>query len=269
MTKAQSMTKDQLSEYIAYDKDKGEFYRMPNYSVVIRTRDGRIRLNGVKYTLGTIASILMGAGDPHPHRMQHLDGDIANYKWENLMISSNKKKDREALGLGTRGHTKRRMVCKIQMIDDEEWYPCSSCGKLKPLDVHHFQKDSSTTLGWKGTCKSCISDRRTKESKDPKVIKAKSEQAMLKKYGLTMEAYITRYEAQDGKCDICGSKGEKQGMGFSFTDVLVIDHCHDSGHVRGLLCQHCNRSIGLLKDNAEILRKAADYLDKDRDNAKT
>jgi len=259
------MTIEQIKDFISYDKDKGEFYRLPNYTVVNRTKDGRIRLSGVKFTLGTIASVLMGKGDPHPHRMVHLDGDVSNYKWENLILSSNKKKDREALGLGSRGHTKRRMMCKIQMIDDEEWYPCSKCKKVKPLDVHHFQKDASSTLGWKGTCKSCISDRRTKEAKDPKVILAKSEQAMIKKYDLTMDSYLAMYAEQDGKCAICRTPAEKQGCGFPFPDVLVIDHCHDNGHVRGLLCQSCNRSMGMFKDDAVVLRKAADYLDKDKD----
>ncbi len=47
---------------------------------------------------------------------------------------------------------------------------------------------------------------------------------------------------------------------------LVIDHCHSTGAIRGLLCSNCNTAIGLLSDNPEIIRKAADYLEKERSN---
>jgi hypothetical protein len=42
---------------------------------------------------------------------------------------------------------------------------------------------------------------------------------------------------------------------------LAVDHCHDTGKVRRLLCHNCNRALGLFKDNSDILRKAADYVE--------
>jgi len=41
---------------------------------------------------------------------------------------------------------------------------------------------------------------------------------------------------------------------------LVVDHCHEGGQVRGLLCHNCNRALGLLKDDVDTLQKAIDYL---------
>ncbi|QSM04369.1 hypothetical protein PROPHIGD43A-4_59 [Mycobacterium phage prophiGD43A-4] len=56
--------------------------------------------------------------------------------------------------------------------------------------------------------------------------------------------------AQRGKCAICGDAPES----------LVVDHNHETGAVRGLLCNNCNRCLGLLKDNIEVLTSAAAYL---------
>lgn len=58
--------------------------------------------------------------------------------------------------------------------------------------------------------------------------------------------------AQDGRCLIC--RGE-------FGQTLPVDHCHRTGKVRGLLCHHCNRGIGLFGDDPERLRRAADYVE--------
>lgn len=42
---------------------------------------------------------------------------------------------------------------------------------------------------------------------------------------------------------------------------LAVDHNHETGQIRGLLCSNCNRAIGLLRDDAGLMRKAADYVD--------
>ena len=61
---------------------------------------------------------------------------------------------------------------------------------------------------------------------------------------------------QGGKCAICGTQyvlGLKR---------LALDHCHETGRIRGLLCGSCNRGLGLFRDNPERLRKAIEYLGK-------
>ena len=71
-------------------------------------------------------------------------------------------------------------------------------------------------------------------------------------YGMTAEEYIAKLEAQEGKCQICGEyKGDK----------LVVDHCHDTGLIRGLLCRFCNLALGQFKDKKENLLNAAMYLE--------
>ena len=65
------------------------------------------------------------------------------------------------------------------------------------------------------------------------------------------EAYELRNRTNCEICDrILGSGRDR-----------AIDHCHDTGKIRGVLCNECNRGLGLLKDNKEILSNAIKYLD--------
>lgn len=57
---------------------------------------------------------------------------------------------------------------------------------------------------------------------------------------------------QNGCCLLCNIKPKK----------IVVDHCHKTGKVRGLLCNECNRAIGLLKENILTLKNAINYLEK-------
>jgi hypothetical protein len=75
----------------------------------------------------------------------------------------------------------------------------------------------------------------------------------LKKYGLTIEDYGRLLELQGGVCAICGVNGGKR---------LAVDHCHDTGNVRGLLCFDCNVGLGKFQDNADLLRRALAHLER-------
>lgn len=79
-------------------------------------------------------------------------------------------------------------------------------------------------------------------------------------YGITEEDYQALLEGQEGKCAICLTDTPTGKW-----KVFAVDHCHKTGKVRGLLCNECNRGIGLLKDNAELLKKAAAYLERTND----
>lgn len=81
---------------------------------------------------------------------------------------------------------------------------------------------------------------------------------MLKrKYGLTVEEFDGMLAAQDGRCAICAT--DTPGV-----KGWCVDHCHDSGRVRGVLCTSCNTAIGQMKDNPVRLRAAADYLERNQ-----
>jgi len=78
-------------------------------------------------------------------------------------------------------------------------------------------------------------------------------------YSIDSKEYWRLHADQEGKCAVC------QGEGFTMKEShklkLVVDHCHTTGEVRGLLCHNCNRALGLLKDSKESLYRAIKYLE--------
>ena len=79
-------------------------------------------------------------------------------------------------------------------------------------------------------------------------------QKLLREYGITLEAYDRMLAEQGGRCRICEAQPDP-------TRPLCVDHDHDTGYVRGLLCSKCNSGIGLLGDAPITLLKAYQYLE--------
>lgn len=81
------------------------------------------------------------------------------------------------------------------------------------------------------------------------------------KVGTTIEEYFRVYEEQGGRCRLCPKQGTLRGLGSGAKiEVLVIDHCHETGKFRGLLCHSCNLALGHFKDDVAVLEKAIAYL---------
>jgi hypothetical protein len=130
-----------------------------------------------------------------------------------------------------------------------------------------FDKDHRHKDGLTSRCSACISaQRKVRYQENKEVVKALTKArywanpkkardwALSYKYNLTPEQFHRLYISQECKCAICAKH-------FPEEEKMAVDHCHDNGNVRGLLCHACNRGMGLLKDNPDILRKAAEYLD--------
>ena len=75
-------------------------------------------------------------------------------------------------------------------------------------------------------------------------------------YGITIEDFERIQEDQDGKCKICGEEEKAVIRG------VPLDHCHETGKIRGLLCHRCNKGLGEFGESPEMLRKAAEYLER-------
>lgn len=114
---------------------------------------------------------------------------------------------------------------------------CSRCRKLTPLNG--FYKSKKAKDGLRSECKKCFS----------KKYKNTPDKNRLLRYGITVNEYHTMLLSQKNKCLIC--KEEKE---------LLVDHCHETGIVRGLVCHLCNTGIGMLKDSTELLANALQYL---------
>lgn len=81
------------------------------------------------------------------------------------------------------------------------------------------------------------------------------------KYDLTLEDFDAMNKAQGGRCAICGEPETSNDHRSGHPLPLAVDHDHETGAVRGLLCRRCNRHLGGFNDDAKLLRSAADYLD--------
>ena len=73
-------------------------------------------------------------------------------------------------------------------------------------------------------------------------------------YGITIEEYMAMTEQQQNLCALCGGPPQKK--------ALAVDHDHDTGRVRELLCLKCNAGLGSFNDDLKVLRKAVAYLEK-------
>lgn len=165
---------------------------------------------------------------------------------------------------------------------------CTECEKTKPLD--QFYKKAAARDGLQHRCKDCADkyakayyaenkskqvDRRKKwnEKNRKSIARRKSEHYaknksmyslrsrkwyLRSKYGLTIEEFAAMVEAVGGVCEICGQP--PRGGPKNQNPILRVDHDHKTGQVRGLLCDPCNRSIGLIGD--ENLAAAAAYIER-------
>ena len=147
------------------------------------------------------------------------------------------------------------------------------------LPVSEFHKNRAAKDGLQGVCKKCshanalkwqhanpektAAMARSYRERNPEKAKAAAKKwyqankakkvfrTRLRRYGLTEEEYQNLLERSNNGCEICGEP---------FRATPHIDHCHDTGRVRGLLCSHCNHGLGKFRNDPQLLRKAIRYL---------
>lgn len=107
-------------------------------------------------------------------------------------------------------------------------------------------------------CKDCqrraSRDSRNKPERIEGRKRASRKSNYRRKFGITVDDYNRMFKEQNGCCKICNIHQSRYKI------RLAVDHCHQSGAVRGLLCDYCNRGLGLFKDNSHFLASAAQYL---------
>lgn len=126
---------------------------------------------------------------------------------------------------------------------------CSRCGE--PRAVADFPKDKRKRDGLGSPCRTCRKDYVTNGS---------NRRSWLKKiYGITPEQHAAMVAAQGGRCAVCGHPPARNKHG---THVLAIDHNHETGRVRGLLCHRCNAALGMMREDLDLITKLWQYLDR-------
>lgn len=121
---------------------------------------------------------------------------------------------------------------------------CKRCEETLPIDS--FSRNESMKDGRLSFCKKCRHS------------KADQLKWNIKKYGMSLIDYRLMQWAQGDVCRICGKPETDTNNGV--VKRLAVDHCHETGEVRGLLCARCNRAIGLMDDDASRLLSAVEYL---------
>ena len=144
------------------------------------------------------------------------------------------------------GPPKSRHRRAVEVPDGHKW--CPDCGLVKPLQ--DFVRNASQPSGRAPYCKPCH-NVRGKASKDK--VGGSRTYHLKRRYGITAEEADEMLIAQGGLCAICRT-----------ALAAHVDHDHDTGEVRELLCFNCNGGLGQFKDDPEVLRAAAHYVERHR-----
>lgn len=146
---------------------------------------------------------------------------------------------------------------------------CRDCGRTKfahDFGVHRYmQKKMGSASGSRGgeylrsPCKPCASKRARRKNLEVIAETGLTKErtySLAREYGMTPEAFTERLLQQHTACAICSHP-----FSTARNDVPCVDHDHDTGVVRGILCRKCNLGLGLLGDNATRLRAVLAYLE--------
>lgn len=151
----------------------------------------------------------------------------------------------KAIATCANGHTGHHYL-----VDKGYWYErCVECQKQNFAKNYKANKDV-----WNATRKKkywADAARRKELNNKTREYHRATHYHIRSKYGLTKEMYDEMVAAQNGVCAICLVQPDK----------LFVDHNHNTGAVRGLLCHSCNVSIGHLKEDLSVLKSAIRYLE--------
>lgn len=139
---------------------------------------------------------------------------------------------------------------------------CSTCKKMRIRQDFYQRSDTTDKLCY--TCKPCTRKKDRNRNQAGQEFNDRRRAVMRsghlsRNFGITQEQYDEMFDRQLGLCAIC-KKPETMRRGNRVIN-LGIDHCHDTGKIRGLLCKACNRAIGQLGDSADRIRAALEYLE--------
>lgn len=132
---------------------------------------------------------------------------------------------------------------------------CPKCEQKKSLDEFYANKNTSDKK--QTYCKACLKKMATDHHRKnrPYCIGLNKRWVLKNKYGITLDQMEQMFINQNGRCVICLSE-------FQESKEINIDHNHQTGKVRALLCHSCNVGLGYFKDNPLLTTRATEYLQK-------
>lgn len=143
---------------------------------------------------------------------------------------------------------------------------CSGCETEKPWSAFSVCK-SRRPFGLASKCKECDRVRKQAVAARKRASLSIEERQLhdrrrnLRKcFGISLEEYGRMLEEQNGQCAICGNDEQDVHPATGKLQYLAVDHDHETGKIRGLLCGRCNKGLGLFYDNVNTLNAAINYL---------
>lgn len=139
---------------------------------------------------------------------------------------------------------------------------CETCQESKSYDAYYrrprYEQYPDTKAGYSTKCKICVNkDRRIYRAENlQKCNDADTNSRFKRTYGIDITQYNQIFLNQEGCCAGCKTHQ------YELKRKLVVDHNHETGVIRGLLCNNCNRGLGLLKDNSNVLLNLSNYITK-------
>ena len=145
---------------------------------------------------------------------------------------------------------------------------CTCCQQTKPLAEFYVRRKDGVETGHYPACRACQSEKRTRERKTPEGrvkynawSRVNQLRAKLRRWGLSDEQIAeVMVERESGACHACGRRPSELSIPNPSARVLHADHDHASERYRGLLCQPCNSTLGLVDDSPVRLLQLVDYL---------
>ena len=136
---------------------------------------------------------------------------------------------------------------------------CKTCGIEK--EYSEFHKGKMNKDGYRPNCKKCRNKFNQEWYSDNiDTIKNKysyetnKNHKLKRNFGISYQEYLTMLASQNNCCAICNTNNPG-------ARAFAVDHCHNTGVIRGLLCGNCNTGIGNLRDDIELLKRAIQYLE--------
>lgn len=147
-------------------------------------------------------------------------------------------------------------VCKVckRKLSIEKFREAKGCVDGHRGDCIVCQNKRSNEHYWNNSQEILIKERENRIA-DPDVYRAKK---LKKLYGITLDQYNKVFEQQGGVCKVCGRP--ETATRNDKLKHLAVDHNHNTGRVRGLLCAGCNTALGYLSENPVVIKSLLDYI---------
>jgi hypothetical protein len=141
------------------------------------------------------------------------------------------------------------------------WECVCECGRIANVRASNLKSGDSKTCGkrrqchhaWEGGHKNVGSIAWAK--KKITAARKKAEKRGYLPFACTPEQYLELWKRSNNRCELCGTHESETQQGY-----LCVDHCHETGKVRGVLCGSCNSGIGMFAENTELMQKAIEYI---------